>query len=294
METNNGKQSNYLALMKEMLANSQNFKNEDVLLYINELIQQLDDLKTKKSSYTIEKQIEMENLRKHLKIIIQNIQQAILFANDKEFMNNFEQSFQNTISKLSSDCESLKNQKKLLIKDIENIARMKRNDFMQYVEINNDFDINKKFKEAPNLLFSSFSDAVKYSTNKYFYRLIIQPKPTWLSHEDLWESGFGAFWDMAHEEQNKKFIIIMQNYNIALADCYGQYLWNLINGYSKTMPLSKYKNKGRPENLLIYLSPVADEKNELKLAVSRYINDTIKTHFENVKKEDNAWIFSKS
>lgn len=126
METNNGTQQNYLALIKEMLVNSKNFKNEDVLLYISELIEKFDNLQTKKSSYPIEKQIEMENLKKNLKVIVQNIQQATLFANDKEFMNNFEQSFQNTISKLNSDCESLKNQKKLLIKDIENIARTKK------------------------------------------------------------------------------------------------------------------------------------------------------------------------
>lgn len=291
METNNEIQQNYVALMKEMLANSKNFKNEDVLLYINELIQKLDNLKTKKSSYTIKKQLEMENLKKNLKVIVQNIQQATLFANDKEFMNNFEQSFQNTIAKLNSDCESLKNQKQLLIKDMENLARMKKNNAMQYIEINHEFDINKKFKDIPNILFSSFSDAIKYSTNKYFYRLIIQPKPTWLTHEDLWESGFGIFWDMAHEEQNKQFIIIIHNYNIALADCYGLYLWNIINGYTDIMPLSKYKNKGRPKNLLIYLSPVVDVKNELTLSESTYVTNTIATHFENVKKDGNAWIF---
>lgn len=152
---------------------------------------------------------------------------------------------------------------------------------MQYIEINHEFDINKKFKndDTLNLLFSSFPSAVHYSKDKYFYRLIIQPKPTWLTHEDLWESGFGAFWDMAHEEQNKKFIIIIQNYNIALADCYGLYLWNIINGYTNSMPLSKYKNKGRPENLWIYLSPVVDDKNELMLSESKYVLDTISNKF---------------
>lgn len=280
METSNGAQQNYLSLIKEMLANSSNFKNEDVLLYINELVKKFDNLKAKKSSYTIEKQIEMENLRKTLSVIIQNIQQAILFANDKEFMNNFEQSFQNTIAKLNSECSSLINQKKLLIKDIEDIALMKKNNSMQYIEINNKFDKNKKFKnEGLNILFSSFAEAIKYSTNKYFYRLIIQPKPTWLSHEDLWESGFGDFWDMAHENPNKIFIIIIQNYNIALADCYGLYLWNIINEYTKTMPLSKYRDNGRPENLFIYLSPVVSNDNELVLAESKYITDTIKNKF---------------
>lgn len=147
METSNGTQQNYLSLIKEMLANSSNFKNEDVLLYINELVKKFDNLKAKKSSYTIEKQIEMENLRKALNVIIQNIQQAILFANDKEFMNNFEQSFKNTIAKLNSECSSLINQKKLLIKDIENIARTKKSNSMHYIEINNKFDENKKFKD---------------------------------------------------------------------------------------------------------------------------------------------------
>lgn len=294
METNNGTQQNYLALMKEMLTNSKNFKNEDVLLYINELIQKLDDLKTKKSSYPIEKQIEMENLKKNLKVIVQNIQQATLFANDKEFMNNFEQSFQNTIAKLNSDCESLKNQKQLLIKDMENLARMKKNNAMQYIEINDRFDITKQLNNSSKFLyFLDFLDAITYSINKCSHRLIIQPKPTWLTHEDLWESGFGAFWDMAHENQNKQFVLIIQNYNLALADCYGQHLWNAISGYIKFMPLSKFSNKGIPNNLFIFLTPIRSKNNELALSESQYVTNIIQKYFENVRKEDDAWIYSK-
>ncbi len=263
--------------MKEILPNSKNFKNEEVLLYINKLINKLGNLKAK--SYPSRKQSDMEDLYKNLKVIIQNIQQATLFANDEEFMNNFKQAFQDTIARLNKDCESLKNQKNLLLKDIENIARMKKNNSMKYIETNETFDTNKKFREKPNIKFSSFARAVEYSTNKYFYRLIIQPKPTWLSHEDLWQSGFGDFWDMAHEEIEKQFIIIIQNYNIALSDCYGQYLWNILGGYTNFMPLSKSYTKGRPNNLSIYISPVEDSNGEISLASSQYVENIIKDKF---------------
>ena len=151
---------------------------------------------------------------------------------------------------------------------------------MQYINIGSRHNNQEKNTWHSLCFFNSLKEAILFSNNKYDYRLIIQPKPTWINHEDLWNSGFGYLWDKAIEEPKNKFIIIIHNYNIALADLYGQYLWYLCNRYIQEMPLSKYKYGRIPSNIAIYIVPV-EGNTELALEVSKFVKDTIKNEFKN-------------
>ncbi|HIZ90405.1 MAG TPA: hypothetical protein H9804_10700 [Candidatus Mucispirillum faecigallinarum] len=272
MQDNNNE--TYLNLIKKWLPNSKDFKNEHVIKYINGLLNNLNDYKVNnKTSISSKQQFLIEEFKNNLSNARLNFEQIIKLINQEEFINNIQETLKNKIIELQDEYNKIK----------EKVSENKDeiiHDNMQYINIGSRHNNQEKNTWHSLCFFNSLKEAILFSNNKYDYRLIIQPKPTWINHEDLWNSGFGYLWDKAIEEPKNKFIIIIHNYNIALADLYGQYLWYLCNRYIQEMPLSKYKYGRIPSNIAIYIVPV-EGNTELALEVSKFVKDTIKNEFKN-------------
>lgn len=263
----------YLNLIKKWLPNTKDFKNEHVIKYINALLNHLNDYKiNNKTSISSHQQFLIEEFKQDLLNARLNFEQILELINNEEFLNNIQGTVKNKIVELKEEYNKIK--EKVSEKKDEII-----NDNMQYINIGNRYHNHEKNTWHSLCFFDSLNEAILFSNNKYDYRLIIQPKPTWITHEDLWNSGFGYLWDRAIEEPENKFIIIIHNYNIALADLYGQYLWYMCNRYIQEMPLSKYKYGRIPNNLAIYLIPV-EGNTELALEVSKFVQDIINHEFK--------------
>lgn len=98
--------------------------------------------------------------------------------------------------------------------------------------------------------------------------LIIYPNPKWISFDDLWSSGFGTIFEMAHENKEELYIVIIQNYNLSPCECWSMPLVNLIEGYTSKLPYTQ--NIGYPKNLWIYF--IESELEEISFPVSEYFN----------------------
>lgn len=265
----------YLNLIKKWLPNSKEFKNEYVIKYISALLTHLNDYKiNNKTSISSNQQFLIEEFKQNLLNARLNFEQIIDLINNEEFLNNIQETVKNKIVKLKEEYNDIKT-------TISEKKEETLNDTMQYINIGNRYHNHEKNTWHSLCFFNSLKEAILFSNNKYDYRLIMQPKPTWINHEDLWNAGFGYMWDKAIEKSNKKFIIIIHNYNIALADLYGQYLWYMCNRYIQEMPLSKYKYGRIPSNLAIYLIPV-EGNTELVLEVSKFVKDTINNEFKKI------------
>lgn len=116
-----------------------------------------------------------------------------------------------------------------------------------------------------NDMFTGVKIAEKLGTH---VRLLVHPSPTWLSFENLYKSGFGKLFESALLKQDRLHILLIQNFNLTLPECWGYPLWNLHDNISNTVPFTNYTGSW-PDNLIVIMSKVASsEEDDYGLPIS--------------------------
>lgn len=132
-------------------------------------------------------------------------------------------------------------------------------------------DLNKKVIKKYNNMEEVYKhvNEVKYEELIIKHKeLVIYPNPKWVSFDDLWSSGFGAIFEMAHENKEELYVVIIQNYNLSPCELWSMPLVNLIYEYTNKLPYTQ--NIGYPKNLWIYF--IESELEEISFPVSEYFN----------------------
>ena len=90
---------------------------------------------------------------------------------------------------------------------------------------------------------------------------LVQPSPKWISFKDFYEESLGTIWTSAHENPDCWHLLMIENFNIALPECYGMPLWNLLRGKTRKLPMATFPEF--PPNLRIIVSaaPCQSEDN---------------------------------
>jgi len=94
---------------------------------------------------------------------------------------------------------------------------------------------------------------------------IIQTEPTWLTFSDAWKSGLNSFWLSAIDNPDYLHLLILQDINRSLFQCWARPILDMIAGYREYLPT---RNKSFwPDNLRILAIPVHenDEKGSFPL-----------------------------
>lgn len=120
--------------------------------------------------------------------------------------------------------------------------------------------IVKKYDNLKNVI-----DELDYTKHE---RIIIYPNPKWVLYDDLWCSGFGTMFEMAHKNPDKLYVVIIQNYNLSPCECWSMPVINLIKEYTDKLLYSKYT--GYPHNLWLYF--IESKVEEISFPVSEYFN----------------------
>lgn len=118
-------------------------------------------------------------------------------------------------------------------------------------------------KKYDNL--KSAVDEVDYVKHK---RMIIYPNPKWVSFDDLWGSGFGAMFEMAHKNPEQLYVVIIQNYNLSPCECWSMPIVNLKMQYTDKLPYTEHI--GFPHNLWLYF--IESNIEDISFPISEYFN----------------------
>ena len=89
---------------------------------------------------------------------------------------------------------------------------------------------------------------------------LCQPSPRWISFKECWDESLQAIWESSHSNPSQWHFLLIENYNIALPECWGMPLWNIVMGKTTLLPCAK--NPQYPENLRIIVSPAATESED--------------------------------
>ena len=81
---------------------------------------------------------------------------------------------------------------------------------------------------------------------------LCQPSPKWLTFEDFWGESLQPIWDSAHRSPEIWHFLLIENFNLALPECWGRPLWNLFDEYITLLPCAQ--NAQLPENLRVIVS----------------------------------------
>ncbi len=89
---------------------------------------------------------------------------------------------------------------------------------------------------------------------------LCQPSPSWLSFKEFWNEALHRIWNSAHDNPDIWHFLIIENFNIALPECWGAPLWNLIDGKTQYLPLAE--KTGYPTNLKIIVTEAPTESED--------------------------------
>lgn len=89
---------------------------------------------------------------------------------------------------------------------------------------------------------------------------LCQPSPRWISFKEFWEESLQNIWDSAHTNPEIWHFLLLENFNIALPECYGMPLWNIITQKTKKIPYASTSEY--PANLRIIVSKTAIESED--------------------------------
>jgi len=89
---------------------------------------------------------------------------------------------------------------------------------------------------------------------------LCQPSPKWISFKEFWEESLQNIWDSAHSHLDIWHFLLIENFNIALPECWGMPLWNVIMQKTRNIP---YAAKTLyPPNLRIIVSLAETESDD--------------------------------
>lgn len=80
-----------------------------------------------------------------------------------------------------------------------------------------------------------------------------QAEADWLKFDSFYENGLKSVWESAYENPSIIHFFILQDFNLAIIDCYAKPLLDLNIGFRKVLPGT---GKGFPKNLRIFAIPV--------------------------------------
>lgn len=89
---------------------------------------------------------------------------------------------------------------------------------------------------------------------------ICQPSPQWISFKDFWNESLSIIWESAHKNPDIWHFLLIENFNIALPECWGMPLWNIISGKATVIPCAM--NQKFPHNLRIFVSVAPTESDD--------------------------------
>jgi hypothetical protein len=89
---------------------------------------------------------------------------------------------------------------------------------------------------------------------------LCQPSPKWISFHDFWTESLRPIWESAHQNPNIWHVLLIENFNIALPECWGKPLWNILSGMTTLLPCAKHPTL--PDNLRIIVSEAATESDD--------------------------------
>ncbi|MFA7229643.1 MAG: hypothetical protein WC071_00080 [Victivallaceae bacterium] len=89
---------------------------------------------------------------------------------------------------------------------------------------------------------------------------LCQPSPKWITFKDFWEESLQSIWESAHDNLDIWHFLLIENFNIALPECWGKPLWNVFDHKTKLIPYAS--NPQYPDNLRVIVSSAATESED--------------------------------
>ena len=118
--------------------------------------------------------------------------------------------------------------------------------------------------------------ALAHITGNAAYQLC-QPSPQWISFKEFWDESLQVIWESAHGNPEKWHFLLIENYNIALPECWGMPLWNILMGKATLLPCAQTPHY--PNNLRIIVSSAAiTSEDNTHLGLPTKINDCFKSY----------------
>lgn len=274
---------------------------EKILLVKNdELIKIIDTFYYKKSKEIDEEIADKNESIKNKDIIIKSLNNDIkLKEEDKNKLEQNIKKLQSIKINLKNEINKKEEEKNIILVDVnkekeklkkENISlkqqniELKANLEQQQIEyllrkkeslINisiETVDFGKEDKKEDNKVIIKKYDNLKNAIDEVGYikhkRMIINPNPKWVSFDDLWGSGFGAMFEMAHKNPDQLYVIIIQNYNLSPCECWSMPIVNLKKQYIDKLPYTEHI--GFPNNLWLYF--IESNIEDISFPVSEYFN----------------------
>lgn len=247
---------------KEIVEKTESIKNKDIIIKsLNSDIKQKEEEKEKLEQnikklqsikINVKNEIDKKEEEKNRILIDVNREREIL---EKENISLRQQNIELKANLEQQQIEYLLRKKESLINiSIETI------DFGKEYKKENNTVIIKKYDNLKNAI-----DEVGYTKHK---RMIIYPNPKWVSFDDLWGSGFGAMFEMAHKNPDQLYVIIIQNYNLSPCECWSMPIVNLKMQYIDKLPYTEHI--GFPNNLWLYF--IESNIEDISFPVTEYFN----------------------
>jgi hypothetical protein len=86
---------------------------------------------------------------------------------------------------------------------------------------------------------------------------IVQVEPTWLCFTDAWKGAIEQFWVSAQQEPEYLYLLLLEDVNRALPECWARPWLDLLAGFRETLPTDRHP--GWPPNLRILACPASDQ-----------------------------------
>lgn len=247
---------------KEIVEKTESIKNKDII------IKSLDkDIKQKE-----EEKDSLEQSIKKLQSIKINLKNEI---SKKEIeKNQIVEDVNKEKNRLEQENSSLRQQNIELKANLENeqinyLLRRKEDLIKVSIDI---IEYGEEYKKEENKIVIKKDNNLKSVIHDIGYvkhkRMIIYPNPKWVSFDDLWGSGFGAMFEMAHKNPEELYVVIIQNYNLSPCECWSMPIVNLKMQYIDKLPYTEHS--GFPHNLWLYF--IESNIEDISFPVSEYFN----------------------
>lgn len=90
---------------------------------------------------------------------------------------------------------------------------------------------------------------------------LCQPSPQWISFKDFWNESLSVIWESAHKNTDVWHFLLIDNFNIALPECWGMPLWNIVSGKTTILPCAAQPKYPTNLRIIVSLAPTTSEDN---------------------------------
>ena len=260
---------------KEIVEKTESIKNKDIIIKsLNSDIKKKKKEKKKKKKKIKKKKINKINKKKKKKLQSIKINLKNEINKKEEEKNRIVEDVNKEKDRLEQENISLRQQNIELKANLENEQinyLLRRKDDLIKVSIDT-IEYNNEYKKEDDKIiikkYDNLKNAIDEVRDEKHKRMIIYPNPKWVSFDDLWGSGFGAMFEMAHKNPDQLYVIIIQNYNLSPCECWSMPIVNLKMQYIDKLPYTEYI--GFPNNLWLYF--IESNIEDISFPVSEYFN----------------------